>query len=505
MLINQVTPIYITSSQITNFTSDRSISSGSTEMLISALSKMAIRSGGVRYVAFGPDIQNVLTLQGAHPNNKTFRAPDFFIRGGLTEFNKSLWNAQNGVGTSVEMNGGNIQSAGLSFLVRKKKDITKSISLDASFGTLTMDLNAGFVSDLQMIPGVSSSNTLAMQNRAGKSITGDISLANLGLSYSLSDNVSEDFNEVMRSLIQVGAIEIVGKLQGVPYWRCLANAGMVEQKDQELQKAFIERSTKDEVELIRSAQTALRDLKYYKGELNGRLDYATQEGLQAYQQQMGLLATGHLTYETFRMLNIYTPARTSPYVPWWQNYNLVERAVAGPRVSAPAAPAAPAAAAPARMPAAAEAMPEKAKQGGVLVRAASGQTAAVAAAAGSIPEAWKKFGPLTQQRLQQSRAWLVQTPLNHWFIQLLRTDGGQTSGIEVFIQKAEAGLGADMLHAYTAVVSGTEYVGVIYGDFASEPEALSALRNLPREVRDYQPYVRAVSSLRGNEDEMQLK
>jgi septal ring-binding cell division protein DamX len=107
--------------------------------------------------------------------------------------------------------------------------------------------------------------------------------------------------------------------------------------------------------------------------------------------------------------------------------------------------------------------------------------------------------------LQQSRAWLVQTPLNHWFIQLLRTDGGQTSGIEVFIQKAEAGLGADMLHAYTAVVSGTEYVGVIYGDFASEPEALSALRNLPREVRDYQPYVRAVSSLRGNEDEMQLK
>src|SRR6218665_2153615 len=100
MLINQVTPIYIASPQITNYTSDRSISTGGTEMLISALSKMGIRSGGVRYVSFGPEGQNVLTLQGAHPNNKTFRAPDFFIRGGLTEFNKTFWNVQNGAGAS---------------------------------------------------------------------------------------------------------------------------------------------------------------------------------------------------------------------------------------------------------------------------------------------------------------------------------------------------------------------------------------------------------------------
>jgi hypothetical protein len=165
-------------------------------MMITALSKTSIRSGGVRYVSFGPDVQNVLTLQGAHPANKTFRAPDFFIRGGLTEFNKSLWSGQNGAGASAQFNAGQIVNGGTFFLFKGQEDLTKSISLENGYGTLTMDLNAGFIANLQNIPGVFSSNTLAMESRSGRSVTGDLSLAHLGLSYSLSENVTHDFNQV---------------------------------------------------------------------------------------------------------------------------------------------------------------------------------------------------------------------------------------------------------------------------------------------------------------------
>lgn len=345
MLINQVAPIYLASPPISNYTSDRSISSGATEMLITALAKMSIRSGGVRYVSFGPEVQNVLSLQGAHPNSKEFRAPDFFIRGGVTQFNKTLWSGQRGAGVSAQIDPGEIIHGGTFFILRDQEDITASISQDKAFGTLTMDLNAGFIANLQMIPGVASSNTLALQNREGKSITGDLSVGGLGISYSFSDNVSHDFNHVMRSLVEVGAIEIVGKLQGVPYWRCLANAGTVEQRDVELRGKFAQQSAVDGASLIRTAQAALKELKYYRGEISGTLDAATQETLQEYQRHMGLLATGLLNYETFRMLNIYTPARSTPYALWWQNVNAVERGVVTPKVAPPAA--APAAAAPA--------------------------------------------------------------------------------------------------------------------------------------------------------------
>jgi hypothetical protein len=492
MLINNVTPIYIASPQITNYTSDRSISMGSTEMLISALSRMSIRSSGVRYVSFGPEVQNVLTLQGAHPNNKSFRAPDFFIRGGLTEFNKSLWAGQSGAGLSYEIEGGQLQAAGLTALLRGTKDFTKSISRNASLGTLTMDLNVGFISNLQMIPGVTSSNTLALENNAGTSITGDLSLATLGLSYSLSENISEDFNQVLRSLIQVGAIEIVGKLQGLPYWRCLSNAGVVEEQDKKLRAQFLDRVSEDPGALVHIAQKALSDLKYYAGPIHGKLDFSTQDALQRYQQQMGLLASGNLTYETFRMLNIYTPARITSYVPWWQNYNTVERGVTTVKVDPPK---------PAEAPVPAQTPADKQKKATKVNtdhgKAKVAETASNVELPGSgSPMAWRKMGPLTQKKLEASQVWLAQTPSDHWFVQLISSDSSQPQLIEKFVEDADRLLGADRVRAYLINLDGRDRVGVVFGDFASEPEAASAASNVPAELSAYRPYARQMRRLR---------
>lgn len=335
MLINQVTPIYLSSPAISNFTSDRSISSGATEMMITALSKMSVRSGGVRYVSFGPDIQNILSLQGAHPRNKDFRAPDFFIRGGITQFNKTLWSGQRGMGASAEIDPGELVHGGTFFILKGQEDITKSISKNKSLGTITVDLNAGFVSNLQMIPGMSSANTLTLENATGTSITSDLSMSGLGLSYSLTDNITKDFNHSMRSLIEVGTIEIIGKLQNVPYWRCLSNAGRIEKLDDELKLLYTQQSINATSKLIQSAQNALKDLKYYQGEINGQVTPTFQDALQNYQRRMGLLSTGLLNYETFRALNVFTPAQSEPYVSWWQNPNPIDRGVITPPVTVP--------------------------------------------------------------------------------------------------------------------------------------------------------------------------
>ena len=312
-------PIYITSAPISNMTNERSISKGSTEMLISAVSRMAIRSKGVRYITFEPAIQNVMSLQGAHPDSADFRAPDYFIRGGLTQINKSFWNGQRGIGGSVEIDPGDVIDLGTFFQIDGQEDITSSVSSNAGYGTLSIDLNAGYVASLQIIPGASSSNTLALRTSHGNAMTGDLSVSDLGVSFTLTETFTRDMNTVLRALLEVGAIELIGKLHGLPYGRCLLQAGVNEERDSDLLARYLKQSTNNPGEIVRAAQQALKDMGYYTRQISGELDVDTEEALRVYQIRMGLLSTGAIGFDTFRALNSYTPARDEPYVSWWDN------------------------------------------------------------------------------------------------------------------------------------------------------------------------------------------
>ncbi|HCP01588.1 MAG: hypothetical protein CL573_03170 [Alphaproteobacteria bacterium] len=305
MVIHQSQPIYLATQGLNNFTSDRSISDGGKEMLITALAQMSNRSRGVRFVSFGSDIRDILDLQGAHPDKGDFRVPDYFIRGGVTQHNKNLWSGQEGAGASTEFRGDD--------------SATGSFSLLGGYGSLTVDMSAGFISNLQIVPGAVTSNTLALQNTEGTSLTADLTLGDLGFSYSLSENVSRDFNMVYRALVQVGAVELIGRLQNLPYWRCLANAGAAENRDRQLLERFEQLNAADRSTLVRIIQQALKDSGYYDGPITGAADDATMVAVDAYQQQHNVLATGRIDFDTFKLLNLYTPARDLPYVQWWEN------------------------------------------------------------------------------------------------------------------------------------------------------------------------------------------
>lgn len=324
MLLHEVEPVYVSAQSIVNYTSDHSLSSGGIEMLITSLSKMSIRSNGVRFVNYNSDIANMMTLQGAHPNASQFRVPDYYIRGGITQHNKNLWSGQRGNGASVELEEPDIIDGGTFFTLRGQEDASASNSLSATYGTLTMDLSAGFIATLQIVPGVASANTLALQNRSGKADNVDLTIGDIGYTYSFSENISQDFNNLLRSLIQVGSIEIIGKLQNVPYWRCLAKAGDVEERDRALANQFLHFDRHAPDKLIQGAQGVLQHLDYYHGQLQGDLDEATQEALQRYQQHMGLMATGQVDFPTFRMMNLFTPSGDKVAEQWWQPYQFTQ-------------------------------------------------------------------------------------------------------------------------------------------------------------------------------------
>jgi peptidoglycan hydrolase-like protein with peptidoglycan-binding domain len=57
-------------------------------------------------------------------------------------------------------------------------------------------------------------------------------------------------------------------------------------------------------EMIRAAQTALRNQNYYRGTIDGVLSYATQRALFEYQTDKNLTATGNLDWRTARSLGL---------------------------------------------------------------------------------------------------------------------------------------------------------------------------------------------------------
>ena len=129
----------------------------------------------------------------------------------LVEDNKNAWQGQSGAGGSTQFTKTIIDDGdGESGTQTESEDLTLSYSSSGSLGSVTLDLSIGSVATMLNLPGIYSANTLSLNNTTGGAITGDLSMAKIGLSYSYSNNTSQDFNDVYRALIQVGAIELIG-------------------------------------------------------------------------------------------------------------------------------------------------------------------------------------------------------------------------------------------------------------------------------------------------------
>jgi MSHA biogenesis protein MshM len=106
------------------------------------------------------------------------------------------------------------------------------------------------------------------------------------------------------------------------------------------------------------------------------------------------------------------------------------------------------------------------------------------------------FGPLTRQHFTQYDQWIDAVPRSHYFIQLLATDAHNTGEIEGFIDRASKILEPEEIRAYRSSLSGSDRVGVIYGDFTTREAATAAMLALPESIQAAQPFPRQVTKLR---------
>jgi len=192
--------IYITTAGIPDSTG--LIAAGTKEMFITAVSRMSAKSDAFRFVDYDPtqlDVQVLSELVGLHED---FVAPNYYVRGAITQLDSNVIQSQASAGVSLPY-------------------LDLAVNGNQIVSVVSLDLNVGKLITRQILPGMSASNSIAVvQSGKGADVGGLIGTAGLSLSVSLDK--SEGFHQAVRNLIELSTIEVLGKLTRVPYWQCLS-------------------------------------------------------------------------------------------------------------------------------------------------------------------------------------------------------------------------------------------------------------------------------------------
>jgi hypothetical protein len=157
-----------------------------------------------------------------------------------------------------------------------------------AFSGLGLDLNLVETSGLTLVPGANVRNAVLIRKR-GKGYDGDFTLKKWSIQYNFT-LVSHDGNgQALRTLIDLGAIELFGRLLKLPYWTCLGASDRDPEVKGEIDDWWEEMAAdpRDRARLFAYLQMQMKAQGVYDGEVNGRGDLALLRAVRAYRMAMG--------------------------------------------------------------------------------------------------------------------------------------------------------------------------------------------------------------------------
>lgn len=257
------------------------VQTGTKEMLISAASKMSIKSRALTFIDYDTERNDLLALfqdiQAAGAFNH--KLPNYYIRGAITQLDENAIDAQAGGGLALPF-------------------LDVGVSKDQVSSIVAMDLNIGETTTRMILPGVNASNSLVI-SRAGKSADLGGKIGKAGFAFNMSLNKSEGLGAGVRALVELGMIELVGKLTGTPYWKCLeidkTNPVMIEQA----REWYDGMTPQDRIKLV---QRKLAGFGAYSGPVNGIVSRDLTEAVGRYQAENGLVADGRVNFDLYYSL-----------------------------------------------------------------------------------------------------------------------------------------------------------------------------------------------------------
>jgi peptidoglycan hydrolase-like protein with peptidoglycan-binding domain/curli biogenesis system outer membrane secretion channel CsgG len=269
--------IVITSAGLPDATGE--IKTGTKDMLISAISRMSVRSHAFRFVDFDQTETDVNQLQNLIGFSNQFRVPNYYIRGAITQLDQGV--VANSTGASV---------AGQSFDLGFNTDTTVSV--------VSLDMNLGNLVTRQIQPGLSAHNSIAVTRTTKAGDAGGRINSN-GLFFNISLDRAEGMHAAVRNLVELGTIEVLGKLTQVPYWRCLQIEQTNPAVEAQARQWFEDMSAREQVVFV---QRALASKGLYHAPVTGELDATTKDAVARYEEDNGLIADGRINFDLYASL-----------------------------------------------------------------------------------------------------------------------------------------------------------------------------------------------------------
>ena len=257
------------------------VMAGTKEMLITAASKMSIKSKALTFIDYDTERSDLLALFQDIQAAGAFRhkLPNYYIRGAVTQLDENAIDAQQGAGIALPF-------------------LDLGVSRDQVSSVVSIDLNVGETTTRMILPGVNASNSLVI-TRFGKGGELGGKLGKVGFSFNVSLNKAEGLGSGVRALIELGMIELVGKLTNTPYWKCLeiekTNPVMVEQA----REWYDGMSPVDRIKLV---QRKLAGMNLYQGPIDGVTSRELTSAIGKFQAENGLIADGRINFELYYAL-----------------------------------------------------------------------------------------------------------------------------------------------------------------------------------------------------------
>lgn len=259
--------------------STRKVSAAAKDMVISAVSQMSRRSRAIDLVAYSINDQTLGAIIGLGTRDRLIEnAPDFTIRGSVSQFDDSVVKKQGEVGLNIGA-------------------VTLGGAAQGSADILGLDLSVIETTSLLLVPGATSTNSMQVINKGGGG-DGEVNTRKLGLNFNFVLAQSEGRSQALRTLIELATIELIGKLTKIPYWTCLGAPATGTEVANEISDWW-ETLAGDTESLVAYFQQQMIARGLYDGVINGVIDDALIHSIVIYKQAMGLTADESLNLDFF--------------------------------------------------------------------------------------------------------------------------------------------------------------------------------------------------------------
>ena len=168
----------------------------------------------------------------------------------------------------------------------------------AASSMLGVDLTLLATQDRTVVPGIAARNQVRL-GRPGQGGEGVGGIRKFGVPFSIAAGAQEGQAQAMRRLVELGTIELFGRLARVPYWTCLGFTDENPEVTAEIRDWYDAMAARP-AEIIGYFQQQLRLRRVYDGPVDGVVNPQLKEAVARYREALGLSREPKLSQDLLR-------------------------------------------------------------------------------------------------------------------------------------------------------------------------------------------------------------